>query len=329
MPFKALIVGLGQIGMGYDLSLDAECIYSHARAFTTHPNFELIGGVDPDAERCAAFERAYACPAYASIGAALAAQVPDVVAIATPTYAHQPALMEVLEHSRPLAILCEKPLAYDLDAAQAMVDACASKGVALYVNYIRRSDPGAVEVGRRIAAGAIEAPLKGVVWYSKGLRHNGSHFLNLLEYWLGSVLKTAVIQPGRALPDGDSEPDLDITFERGRAVFLAAREEDFSHYTVELMAANGRLRYEQGGARIEWQPVAKDGRLDGYKRLAELPEEIPSDMGRYQWNVADQFAAALQGRTAQLCTGVEALASLSGIAALNFYIKTQCMTNTN
>lgn len=316
MPFKALIVGLGQIGMGYDLTLDMSHVYSHARAFSSHPAFELVGGVDTDAERRVAFEQRYACQAHADLGAALAAQSPDVVVLAVPTTYHQAALMEVLEFVHPQAILCEKPLAYDLSAAQAMVAACASKGVALYVNYIRRSEPGAIEVGRRIAAGLIEAPLKGVVWYSKGLRHNGSHFLNLLEYWLGPVSKTAVIQPGRALPDGDAEPDLDITFERGRAVFLAAREEDFSHYTVEVIAANGRLRYENGGGRIEWQPVAKDGRLDGYKRLAELPEEIPSDMGRYQWHVADQLAAAMQGRVSQICTDTEALTSLSSIAYL-------------
>ncbi len=320
MPFKVLIIGLGQIGMGYDLTLDAGHIYSHARAFTMHPDFELIGGVDPDAERCATFERVYTCPAYADIDAALAAHSPDVVAIAVATAYHQAVLMEVLEHARPQAVLCEKPLAYDLDGAQAMVDACASKGVELFVNYIRRSDPGAIEVGRRIAAGAIKAPLKGVVWYSKGLRHNGSHFMNLLEYWLGAVLRTAVIQTGRALPDGDAEPDLDITFERGRAVFLAAREEDFSHYTVELIAANGRLRYESGGGRIEWQPVAEDGRLDGYKRLAELPEEIPSGMDRYQWHVADQLAAALQGRVSQICTDTEALSSLLHISTLTQYI---------
>ena len=315
MPFKVLVVGLGQIGMGYDLLLEAELIYSHARAFARHPAFELVGGVDPDAERRAVFEQTYACPAYADIGAALVARAVDVVTIAVPTSYHQAALMEILEHARPQAILCEKPLADDLGAAQAMVDACASKGVTMYANYIRRSDPGAIEVERRIACGLIEAPLKGVVWYSKGLRHNGSHFLNLLEYWLGPVRKMAVIQPGRLLQDGDAEPDLDITFERGRAVFLAAREEDFSHYTVELIAANGRLRYERGGARIEWQSIAKDEQLDGYTRLSELPEVIPSDMGRYQWHVADQLAAVLQGRVAQLCTGTEALISLINIAS--------------
>jgi predicted dehydrogenase len=316
MPFKVLVVGLGQIGMGYDLLLEADFIYSHARAFATHPDFELVGGVDSDADRRAVFEQTYACPAYADIGAALVAHAVDVATIAVPTSYHHAVLMEILEHARPQAILCEKPLADDSGIAQAMVDACESKGVALYANYIRRSDPGAIEVGRRIACGLIEGPLKGVVWYSKGLRHNGSHFLNLLEYWLGPVRERAVIQSGRLLQDGDAEPDLDITFERGRAVFLAARDEDFSHYTVELVAANGRLRYERGGARIEWQSIAKDERLDGYIRLSEPPEVIPSDMGRYQWNVADQLAAALQGSVAQLCTGTEALTSLSSIASL-------------
>ncbi|WP_319245047.1 Gfo/Idh/MocA family oxidoreductase [uncultured Propionivibrio sp.] len=314
MPFKALVVGLGQIGMGYDLSLDAEQIYSHARAFATHPDFELVGGVDPSAERRVTFARAYARPAYADIAAALAAQAPDVVALAVPTPYHRAALNEVLENGRPQAILCEKPLADETGAAQAIVAACAAKGIALYVNYIRRSDPGAIEVGRRIAAGLIEAPLKGVVWYSKGLRHNGSHFLNLLESWLGPVQKTAVIDPGRLLPDGDAEPDLDITFEGGRAVFLATREEDFSHYTIELVAANGRLRYEQGGALIEWQPTVSDSRLDGYTRLAETAETIASGMARYQWNVAAQLAAALRGEAAQLCSGDKALALLQTIA---------------
>ena len=313
---RAVVIGLGQVGMGYDLLLEDDYIYSHARAFAMHPEFELVGGVDPNAENCAVFVETFACPAYADIGAALVAHEADVVTISVPTSYHQIVLMEILENSRPKAILCEKPLSEDFGTAQEMVDACASKGVALYANYIRRSEPGAIEVGRRITCGLIEAPLKGVVWYSKGLRHNGSHFLNLLEYWLGSVRDSSVIEPGRILHNGDAEPDLDITFERGRAVFLAAREENFSYYTVELVAANGRLRYERGGARIEWEPIAKDSRLKGYTRLSELPEVIPSGMSRYQWHVADQLSAVLQGRSAQLCTGTEALTTLNSITSL-------------
>ena len=47
--YSALIVGLGQIGMGYDLSLAPDqFVYSHARALSLNPEFKLVGGVDPD-----------------------------------------------------------------------------------------------------------------------------------------------------------------------------------------------------------------------------------------------------------------------------------------
>ena len=35
--------------------------------------------------------------------------------------------------------------------------------------------------------GEIQGPIKGVAWYSKGIVNNGSHLINLLEYWLGHI----------------------------------------------------------------------------------------------------------------------------------------------
>ena len=34
----------------------------------------------------------------------------------------------------------------------------------------------------------MRPPIKGVCWYSKGLLNNGSHFINLLEFWLGDYV---------------------------------------------------------------------------------------------------------------------------------------------
>ena len=47
MKEKCLVIGLGQIGMGYDLDCDPNTsVYSHARAISLHPDFELVGAVD-------------------------------------------------------------------------------------------------------------------------------------------------------------------------------------------------------------------------------------------------------------------------------------------
>ena len=318
MSIGTLIVGLGQIGMGYDLGLNPNTtdVRSHARAFSLHPAFHLLGGVDPAEQQRRSFECEYRCPSFADVETALVHVQPELIVIAVPTPAHGETLRRVLMQSRPVAVLCEKPLSYDVEEARAMVQACADQGTRLFVNYMRRSDPGVVEVKRRLGSGEIDSPVKGVAWYSKGFIHNGSHFFNLLEYWLGGMVDAQILAAGRLWDGSDPEPDVRVSFERGTVVFLAAREEEFSHYTVELVAPNGRLRYENGGKQIDWQPARPDPKLGRYTVLADDMEIIECGMNRYQWYVADQLAAALEGKEARFCDGDEALRTLESLKTI-------------
>ena len=314
MTIGALVVGLGRIGMGFDMDLDPEAhVLTHARAFQKHPRFRLIGGVDEDWSRCRMFQEHYGCPAFADLKKALQAMRPEVVAIATPTPLHAENLRTVLEFSEPKAILCEKPLSSDIGQAREMTGMCLRHSCKLYVNYIRRSDLGMLEVKRRLDANLIEKPVKGVAWYSKGLFHNGSHFFNLLQFWLGPMKRFKIIEAGRLWDGADPEPDMLVEFDRGTMMFLAAREECFSHYTVELVAPNGRLRVEHGGESIRWQPTQGDPVADGYTVLSSLAEKIETGMTHYQWHVADQLALSIDGTRANLCTGAEALETLSSL----------------
>ena len=317
MGIGTLIVGLGQIGMGYDLGLDpATHVYSHARAVDVHPAYRLLGGVDPSAERRAVFSGAYRCPAYGDVESALQDVSPDLVVIAVPTQDHALTLQRILGRARPSAVLCEKPLAYSDTEARAMAASCAERGARLFVNYMRRSDPGAIEVKRRLSSGEIASPVKGVAWYSKGLRHNGSHFFNLIEDWLGEMTDAQVLDAGRCRGREDSEPDLFVRFERGAISFLSAHEENYSHYTMELVCPNGRLRYEKGGRQISWQMPRADSALPGYSMLAEESESIASGMDRYQWHVADQLAVALAGGDGHVCDGAGAVRTIESISRI-------------
>jgi predicted dehydrogenase len=149
--------------------------------------------------------------------------------------------------------------------------------------------------------------VKGVVWYSKGFLHNGSHFFDLVKRWLGPVRDFRIVDPGRVLPSGDSEPDVWVAFERGTLQFLAALEEHYSHYAIELIAPNGRLRYELGGRRIEWSPVEAHPTLKDHFTLSGQSVEIPSDMSRYQQHIVEELAAAIRGDRHHLCTAGEGL----------------------
>ena len=194
---------------------------------------------------------------------------------------------------------------------------CAGSNCQLFVNYMRIADAATAEVKRRLEDGTIVRPEKAVVWYSKGLFNNGSHLLNLLQYWLGDVTDFKVIRVGRLWEGRDPEPDVAVSFaDGGLAYLLAAREENFSHYTIELVAPNGRLYYGRGGEDVRWQRTIPDPTCDGYTILNPAAEIIANDLVRAQWHVADQLAEALNGRPARLSTGKDALRTLETLAEI-------------
>jgi predicted dehydrogenase len=306
MTYTAAIIGLGSIGMGYDKALPAEThVWSHARALQLHPDFELVGGVDPDPGRREEFAHSYGATAYDNTALLLDDLAPDIVVVASPTSSHGDIVAAILARHAPRAILCEKPLTTDSATAQQMIAACDRQKVPLYVNFIRRADPGVLAVKARLTAGLIAMPFKAIVWYSKGLLHNGSHFADLLTFWFGPIRAMQLIAPGRVCGEHDAEPDVRFDFDQGSAILCAAREEDYSHYTVEVVAANGRLRYEQGGM-IMWQAAAPHPTLPGYRQLQTTPELIVDDTNRYQYHIATQLSTALRGGAHVLCDGTSA-----------------------
>ncbi len=311
---RCLVIGLGQIGMSYDLDHDpAVAVYSHARAISLHSEFELVGGVDPSHLQRLIFEKKYLCPAFKDISDAIRHLKPTLIVISCPSEKHAAILEEVLRNIKPKVILCEKPLAYDLAEARQIVETCDSAGVELYVNYMRRADPGVLEVRKRIHNNLIAQPIKGIVWYSKGFLNNGSHFFNLSEFWLGRSIGFKIINTGRFWNGVDPELDVVVKFERGTIIFLSAWEESFSHNSMELLSQSGCLRYEQGGQTISWQLVQSDTNFSGYKRLNAVPELIANGMHCYQWHVFEQIAASLKGEAHTLCTGRQALTTLESM----------------
>ena len=317
MTKSCVIIGLGQIGVGYDFDLSpALAVYTHARAISLHSAFSLIGAVDPSSQYRSRFEQRYGAPTFITVESAMKQLSPDVVVIATPTKSHVSVLDQVLSSCRPKLILCEKPLAYSVDEGRAMVEMCKKEDVELFVNYTRRSDHGVLEIKRRLDTGEIRTPVNVNAWYSKGILNNGSHILNLLELWIGDILSVNVIHLGGLWDDHDPEPDASIIFERGNAIVRATKEEYFSHFSVELLSPSGRLRYDKGGELIEWQGVYEDPNFSGYRILAEQKETLQNGMKMYQLHVFDQINQHFHGVETTLCTGRQALNTLEAINSI-------------
>lgn len=310
-----LIVGLGSIGMLYDLEdSDQAHVLSHARAFSQHDNFVLVAGVDPDPIACKKFSAKYSAWSGHDLSEALSISCPDVVVLASPTDTHAKSLRRIFAHTKPKLVLCEKPISYSLEEAQFMVSACRDANCLFFVNYLRRVEPGVLEIKRRLVSGEIQAPAKGVVWYTKGLIHNGSHFVNLLEFWLGAIKEAVLVDAVRISNNLDLQANIRVTFKHGEALFVAVPDHYFTHHEIHLVCPNGCLRYENGGAKISWQPVDANTVGSQYTMLTEAAEVIPAEAKRLQAVVTHELSKALSGFPTSLCTGEEALATLVALA---------------
>lgn len=306
MTYKVLIAGLGNIGLGYDLSSSLPgSIKTHSRAFYMHDEFELIAGVDPSENARNKFKDIYNCKSYEKLKTALQEQQPDVVVVATPTDLHLEDIKTIVSNSSPRAILCEKPLAMKREECREILNICSKKNIDIYVNYIRRTDPAVIEIKSMLETGIIEKPVKAVVRYSKGFLHNGSHFFEMLNYWLGDRTSSQVLNTGRKLPTGDSEPDVHVKFKDGDVTFLSSPDEQLSYFSIELLSPNGRLTYEKGGNEINWYPLEQHSNTD-VKLIKPEALSIQSDLLQYQFHVAEHLYKALEKKEHNLCTGKRA-----------------------
>ena len=208
---------------------------------------------------------------------------------------------------KPLAILCEKPLDIDIEKARKIVNECYKNNIKLYVNYIRRSDPGSIKVKEMLKKEIFKKPYKGIVWYSKGLKNNGSHFINLLEYWFGQHIDIKNISKGKQYKKiNDCDYDFTITFKNAEIFFCASIEESSTYNSIEIMSPTGRLLYENGGEEIFFQKVnsPKNNYLEKEKTF------IQTNMNKYQYNVLNNLSASIKGKSSFISMGNDALQTL-------------------
>lgn len=127
---------------------------AHVEAFQAIPGVSVVGGVDTNAERLAAFNATWKIPhAFASVTDALAWGEFDAVTNVTPDPVHYPTTMPVIAAGKH--ILCEKPLAANHTHAAEMAAAAQAAGIVNMVNLTYRNVASLNAAARMVAEGAI------------------------------------------------------------------------------------------------------------------------------------------------------------------------------
>ena len=290
-PYSVVILGLGKIGCGYDANAPASVVFTHARAFTRHPGFRVIAGVDPSPAARAVFTKVTGAPAFARLADAGLERC-DVVAAAVPTAAHLEGVREALSLD-PRLIVLEKPVAASLSEALRIRALVSRRRVPCCVNYIRRFDPGMTKLAGLVRGGRLGALQAGHCFYSKGLFNGASHYVDLLQFLLGPGEARAA---RRSLPPyGKCDPQPSFTLDFGGAgvSFAPVDWRRFDVGEVDLFFTKGRVRLKDLAETVEIFETQPDPHFRGHVRLAPAACRIRTDMKRYQLNVAERLHAFL------------------------------------
>lgn len=310
---KVLLVGLGNAGMLYDTERAHDGpVRSHAGVFSSHGRFDLAAGVDPLKERRELFIESYGASAFSDVGEAARRTQPAVAVVASPTELHLEHVRSILAASRPKVLLCEKPIAWSPQDARTIVDLCSAADCDLFVNYQRRAE-AAVRTARQLFSGSPSAfPFRGVCWYSKGVLHNASHFVDLLTYWFGRPV--GAVATRNMVPYGrfDGELDFRLDFNFGDVTFLCVGNAEFPIYRLELTASHGNLRYDGSSNRYLWEDSTASfgSRQDGGGHVIEA-----CSRGAF-FEVAEQIARVLDGEKTDLCDGASASETVTLLSGL-------------
>lgn len=137
--------GRGDYGHGHDESLQL------------HPQVETVAVADPILEGAVAVTRRIGGRPYADYRQLLETEQPDLVCIAQRDVTDHAAQIETCAHFGVKGVLCEKPLAADLEEADRALRACADAGTQLVVAHRKASgyELHARELVRRGAIGEI------------------------------------------------------------------------------------------------------------------------------------------------------------------------------
>ncbi len=144
---RVAVVGVGRIGLTHAEHLARQVHGARLVAVTTS-----------NAERAEAVRRCCGpVPVFANLDALLEREHLDAAVIASSTSAHLANVERCA--AAGIHILCEKPLALNLEDCDRAAAAAGAAGIKLMVGHVRQFDSGSIEAKRLIDSGAIGTPV--------------------------------------------------------------------------------------------------------------------------------------------------------------------------
>jgi predicted dehydrogenase len=192
------IIGLGKIGLLYDLSQNRN-ILTYSKSLYKSKSFELLFGADKNNKKLNIFYKKYKKEIFKDYKIAVKRLKPDLIVICCDTKFHYVVFKNIVSFYKPKAIIFEKPFTSKFRHANEIYKFCKFKNIILYVNYIRSLNP--ILLGLKKKYLNNKKTFNFTFNYSGEFLNNGSHFIDLMLYLKGSPKKYEILKKRKKFID--------------------------------------------------------------------------------------------------------------------------------
>lgn len=269
--YKAAVIGCGMIGGGLDKPESHYMILTHANGYVKHDDCSLVACVDNDPLMIEQFRQKWGqdIHGYQDLQEMLAIEQPEIISICTPTQHHATAIKTIYQYPSVLAVICEKPLTYNIEELLEIENIIKNSTKVFLVNYIRSFDPAHQEAIQIAKSGEFGAALGFHGIFSKGLYHNGSHLLALIEDLFGKIVQFDFVHGEQV------KGDLYGTYFAKTAsgvtgTLFNTSGEGYAIFELDILFATGRIEFYWFGRKISVSVAKKSQDYEGFNELETI-----------------------------------------------------------
>lgn len=269
MVYKCAVIGCGRIGCGFDDDPKRKQVATHAKAYFTLSETELIALCDVDKEKLAKYGKKFSTKTYTDYKDMFKKEKLDILSVCTLNNTHLEIVEEAIKNKANLglkAIFCEKPIADNLKNAQKMIELCKKNKVILSIGHQRRFDPMHRNIRKFILEGKFGELQQASFYYSAGISNTGTHMFDLLRFLFGDVEWVSAFK-SEAENVNSADPNLDgtINFKNGgRCTIQAIDVKKFMLFELDAIGTKSRLKILDSGFKTEYYTIEDSPYYDGY-----------------------------------------------------------------
>jgi len=266
MEISTLIIGAGKIAAGLDSPV-TDAVLTHAHAYQQNTKTKLLGFFDSNPEAAISAAQKWGGDPFFDLEKTLAKHRPEIISICTPPSTRLGIIKNILKYP-PKVIFLEKPLASNLEEAKEIVSLITEASIPCLVNYSRRFDLTMQRLSSRIKSNQFGTFQTGAIFYAKGIKNNGSHLINLMQFLVGDIASYDVTGGLADFSEDDYSLEMKLNFSAGGAVhFHPLNENNYSVIEILLYFESAKIHIRQFGLQYAICEKRADPVFQGYYDL--------------------------------------------------------------